>query len=412
MINVLAVFILLITSCKLFDNSYKRKFGGIEHTFSNIEDMKRVEFLAKHIHKKKWKIVYGFGCDSPLCSKSSVPYKDKKLLTPEEKIKNKNIARHVESKISWALNTWLAPLRKLGLGRKIIAKQDFEFVELIPEPDKLSSSGFIYTPDQLKANNLLGNSDLMVIIGGVINYANPNRARELFSEPLSVPLYVYIRHDVGVTNITASKEWEYLLLHEIGHAFGLVDTYPDTVAADSPYSVSKLVDKLNALRQRGYVVSLRRGNTGIGYTLESLLGIDENNLKLPDLGGVELKSQRNGVSNRVTMFTFNRGAWKLKQRQLIETYGYVDTEGRPSLYCTVSIHPNNQGLFLRVKQNDIRLYQLDKTLIAEWHGEHLVSTFKKKMPALVMVYADTRTNSIRIEQKFMKLCFGEREKLM
>lgn len=235
------------------------------------------------------------------------------------------------------------------------------------------------------------------------------------------------------------------------------------MVADSPYSASKLVDKLNALRQRGYVVSLRRGNTGIGYTLESLLGIDENNLKLPDLGSVELKSQRNGASNRVTMFTFNRGAWKLKQRQLIETYGYVDTEGRSSLYCTVSIRPNNQGLFLRIKQNDIRLYQLDKTLIAEWHGEHLVSTFKKKMPALVMVYADTRTNSkgreefwfneaylltnpntsnllelirtgtiivdirmhlkengvvrnhgtgFRIEQKFMKLCFGEREKLM
>ena len=56
-----------------------------------------------------------------------------------------------------------------------------------------------------------------------------------------------------------------------------------------------------------------------------------------DDGKVELKSQRNGVSNRVTMFTFNRGAWKLQQRQLIETYGYVDTEDRPSLYCTVSM---------------------------------------------------------------------------
>ena len=229
------------------------------------------------------------------------------------------------------------------------------------------------------------------------------------------------------------------------------------------HDVGELTSRLRALQQRGYVVSLRRGNTGIGYTLESLLGISENNLKLPDLGGVELKSQRNGVSNRVTMFTFNRGAWKLKQRQLIETYGYVNTRGRPSLYCTVSIRPNNQGLFLRVKQNDIRLYQLDRTLIAEWHGEHLVSTFKKKMPSLVMVYADTRTNSngreefwfneaylltnpntsnllelistgtiivdirmhlkengrvrnhgtgFRIEQKFMKLCFGGREKLM
>ena len=165
------------------------------------------------------------------------------------------------------------------------------------------------------------------------------------------------------------------------------------MAGGDPHGVSELVAKLSVLRRRGYVASLRKGNTGIGYTLESLLGIGENNLKLPDLGDVELKSQRNGVSNRVTMFTFNRGAWKLKQRQLIETYGYVDTEGRPSLYCTVSIRPNHQSLFLKIKHNDIRLYQLDKTLLAEWHGEHLVSAFKKKMPALVMVYADTRVGS-------------------
>ena len=165
----------------------------------------------------------------------------------------------------------------------------------------------------------------------------------------------------------------------------------------------------------------------------------------------------------MTMFTFNRGAWKLKQRQLIETHGYVDTAGRPSLYCTVSIRPNNQSLFLKVERSDVRLYRLDKTIIAEWHGEHLISAFKKKMPALVMVYADTRTNSngreefwfneaylltdpetsnlleligtgtiivdirmhlkengavrnhgtgFRIDQKFIKLCFGARERLV
>ncbi|MDE3269776.1 MAG: MvaI/BcnI family restriction endonuclease [Pseudomonadota bacterium] len=239
----------------------------------------------------------------------------------------------------------------------------------------------------------------------------------------------------------------------MGHTF---------VSDRSPSGIGELTDKLTELRRRGYVSSLRKGNTGIGCTLESLLGITENNLKLPDLGIVELKSQRNMATNRVTMFTFNRGVWKLKQRELIETYGYIDTEGRPSLYCTVSAHPNNQGLFIRVDRSRVRLYQLDKTLIAEWHGEHLISAFKKKMLALVMVYADTRTNSngkeefwfneaylltqpdtsnlleliragsivvdirmhlkesgvvrnhgtgFRIDQKFMKLCFGKRKRL-
>lgn len=71
--------------------------------------------------------------------------------------------------------------------------------------------------------------------------------------------------------------------------------------------IVQLKDRLSEIKQMGFVVSLRRSNTGIGYTLETLLGLEENNLKTPDFGDIELKSQRNGVSNRVTMFTFNRG---------------------------------------------------------------------------------------------------------
>ena len=38
-------------------------------------------------------------------------------------------------------------------------------------------------------------------------------------------------------------------------------------------NITELKDKLSELNQMGYVVSLRRGNTGIGYTLETLLGL-------------------------------------------------------------------------------------------------------------------------------------------
>jgi hypothetical protein len=64
-------------------------------------------------------------------------------------------------------------------------------------------------------------------------------------------------------------------------------------------NMAELKDKLSVINQMGYVVSLRNGNTGIGYTLETLLGLEENNLKTPDFGDVELKSQRNGVSNQL-----------------------------------------------------------------------------------------------------------------
>ena len=163
-------------------------------------------------------------------------------------------------------------------------------------------------------------------------------------------------------------------------------------------NIAELKDKLSEINQMGYVVSLRKGNTGIGYTLETLLGLEENNLKTPDFGDLELKSHRNGVNNRVTMFTFNRGVWKVKPREVIEKYGYIDTNGRPSLYCTANSKPNNQGFLAKVEQGAVRLYHLDGSLIAEWPGERLIDRFKNKMPALLIVNADTRINSDRKEE--------------
>lgn len=166
--------------------------------------------------------------------------------------------------------------------------------------------------------------------------------------------------------------------------------------------IIELKDRLSEIKQIGFVVSLRGGDTGIGYTLETLLELEENNLKTPDFGDIELKSQRNGVSNRVTMFTFNSGVWQVKPRELIEKYGYIDTNGRPSLYCTSNSEPNNQGLFVKVEQETVRLYHLDGTLVAEWTGECLINRFRNKMPALIIVNADTRINSDRKEEFWYK----------
>ncbi len=164
--------------------------------------------------------------------------------------------------------------------------------------------------------------------------------------------------------------------------------------------ISELQVKLNKVKQKGFVVSLRRGNTGVGYTLETLLGIAENNLKLPDFGTIELKAKRKNVSTPVTMFTFNKAAWKIKQVDVIKTYGYQDTTGRQALYCFVGNKPNQQGLYLNTTPMSLQMCHQDGTLIAEWQAESLTETFKKKMPALVLVQAETRINSEEREEFF------------
>jgi hypothetical protein len=61
---------------------------------------------------------------------------------------------------------------------------------------------------------------------------------------------------------------------------------------------------LTELRDRGFVLSLRRGPTGVGFTLEQHLGLTENNLPIPDIGGrVEVKATRTNTNNLITLFT-------------------------------------------------------------------------------------------------------------
>ena len=52
-------------------------------------------------------------------------------------------------------------------------------------------------------------------------------------------------------------------------------------------TIDEIKKRLTAIKKMGYVKSLRKGPTGIGYTLETLLEIDENNISSPDFGEIE-----------------------------------------------------------------------------------------------------------------------------
>ncbi|MFA5779719.1 MAG: MvaI/BcnI family restriction endonuclease [Elusimicrobiota bacterium] len=158
--------------------------------------------------------------------------------------------------------------------------------------------------------------------------------------------------------------------------------------------------EINKISKKGYMKSMRSGNTGVGHTLEQKLGLTENNIAGPDLEKIELKTQRKNVSNRVTMFTFNRGAWQQKQNYIVEKYGYKDEDERPALYCTVNNNPNPQGLFLEIdKNNDLMLLKhIDKVVLGQWKLTHLTEQFEKKMPNLMVVFADTKLNEKNEEE--------------
>ncbi|MBD3340233.1 MAG: hypothetical protein GF353_14060 [Candidatus Lokiarchaeota archaeon] len=160
-------------------------------------------------------------------------------------------------------------------------------------------------------------------------------------------------------------------------------------------NLKELGEKLRTISDMGYVIALRRGNTGIGYTFESLIGLAETNIPIPDIGGrFEIKTTRKDSSSLVSLFTFNRGVWIKKQKEIIEKFGYEDEKGRKALKSTIFYNrPNSLGLFIDIDEtkNVIKLLSSDHQLLAEWDVYVIVGVFSSKLSRLLFVLADRRS---------------------
>ncbi len=160
--------------------------------------------------------------------------------------------------------------------------------------------------------------------------------------------------------------------------------------------VSDLQQLLQELHEVGFVQSERRGPTGIGHTLETWLGVSENNLPIPDIGGrTEIKATRSASANLITLFTFNKSAWRKPQAEIINRWGYIDKKrGRPALYSTISTAtPNQQGLQVVLPDTSetiLLVHAESREVLASWDLFHIVGKFVTKFERLLLVHAESR----------------------
>ena len=143
----------------------------------------------------------------------------------------------------------------------------------------------------------------------------------------------------------------------------------------------ELLSKLKVLAKAPFP-SQRRGDTGIGYTLETLLGIEANNSKKPDYYGIELKAGR-GNKTRTTIFA-QVADWSIspckRSADILERYGYKRDDNF-KLYCTISSQRiNSQGLHFKINLNEDQLeeWHNDKDLVVIWPGSLLRHRLKEK----------------------------------
>jgi len=160
-------------------------------------------------------------------------------------------------------------------------------------------------------------------------------------------------------------------------------------------NLKEVQNKLQEIKNKGFIESLRRGSTGIGYTFETLFGVEENNIPIPDIGGrVEIKTIRKDSQSLITLFTFNKGVWHIKQKELIQKYGYIDEKGRFALKNTVFYDkPISQGLRLEIDEDKNTIHLLDSAngeIIATWDVYVIVGKFMAKLSRLLIVLAERK----------------------
>tara|TARA_B100000700_G_scaffold161345_1_gene178686 strand:- start:43612 stop:45060 length:1449 start_codon:yes stop_codon:yes gene_type:complete len=162
---------------------------------------------------------------------------------------------------------------------------------------------------------------------------------------------------------------------------------------DSDSSIAdELLGKLKALAIKPFK-ALRKGDTAIGYTLETLLGIEANSSKLPDYKGIELKAGRGG-KNRSNLFA-QVAKWDIspcqKSAEILDKYGY-QREDDFKLYCTVSTQKSNsQGLYFKYdKSNDqLQEWHDNGELVAVWPGHILRERLLEKHAETFWIEADS-----------------------
>jgi|SRR3989338_3635341 len=159
-----------------------------------------------------------------------------------------------------------------------------------------------------------------------------------------------------------------------------------------------IVEALKDLFKKGFIKSLRSDDTGIGYTLETLLKIKENNEGEPDFlykgVPVELKAQRDNADSRITLMTKTPHWIPLNAKQIIEKFGYKDKDGRQALKITlVADKFNTQGFKLEVdkKKERLNIIHKDYGVISYFEIIGLMEKLKTKLSEnLLLVLAESK----------------------
>jgi len=164
-------------------------------------------------------------------------------------------------------------------------------------------------------------------------------------------------------------------------------------------TLRKLKEQLKKIKAMGFVKTHRAHDTGIGKTLEDLLGIKENNLRLPDVGDVELKAKRIDSGSMLTVATKSPEP-KGINKVLFEKYKYLDKEGKYNLHSTVCGSRKNPQLFKVVFEGEKLVLKNKFKMAVYWPISIFDDVLKAKSDKILLAFAETKGERKTKNEKF------------
>ena len=171
------------------------KFGAEPLIYNKYYPSGRFDFLIKHVHNPQWDIAYGFS--SPDCKQS---------LSITE----------LQKATSTALRLWIAPLAEMS-EQPFVNKFIYHEQEVDSTPDFFQDgSSFL----KMKLKDSKPHLQIIFYCREAISFAMNTRTKQ------PIPDINLSHHKAQTDHISGTSFSMATLVHELGHAFGLLDTYP------------------------------------------------------------------------------------------------------------------------------------------------------------------------------------------
>lgn len=159
------------------------------------------------------------------------------------------------------------------------------------------------------------------------------------------------------------------------------------------------------IRELGWVKSLRKGDTGVGYTFEKLLGKEEDSFRIPDYHGIEIKTMKYFSKQVIHLFCATPdGDTLFPIKRIVKEIGYPDKSFPEYKVFMTSVNAKEYSVVgykrVKLKMNwekekiDLVAYSTyGKTydLETSWSFQMLREIFYLKLNELAIVKACSKT---------------------